>query len=41
MNEEEQMREAERLFVLFEQLKQNGTIQVTNPVELAIREGRL
>lgn len=37
--EEEKLKEAERLFVLFERLKLKGVINVTNPVELAIQNG--
>merc|ERR1711881_769082 len=33
-------REAERLFVLFERLKKTGVMDVVNPVEQAMREGR-
>ncbi|KAF5695800.1 guanine nucleotide exchange factor synembryn [Fusarium denticulatum] len=40
MTEEEKEREAERLFVLFERLKKTGIIDVQNPVETALREGR-
>jgi hypothetical protein len=40
MTEEEKEREAERLFVLFERLKGTGVMDVTNPVEQAVREGR-
>ncbi|CAP60074.1 uncharacterized protein PODANS_1_3900 [Podospora anserina S mat+] len=40
MTDEEKEREAERLFVLFERLKQTGIIDVQNPVEQAMREGR-
>ncbi|KUI58140.1 Synembryn-A [Cytospora mali] len=40
MTEEEKEREAERLFVLFERLKKTGIIDVQNPVEQAMREGR-
>ncbi|KAG6014719.1 hypothetical protein E4U54_004945 [Claviceps lovelessii] len=40
MTEEEKEREAERLFVLFERLKKTGVIDVQNPVEKAIQEGR-
>jgi hypothetical protein len=40
MTEEEKEREAERLFVLFERLKATGVMNVTNPVEQAIHEGR-
>ncbi|KAL7821874.1 guanine nucleotide exchange factor [Trichoderma gracile] len=40
MTEDEKLREAERLFVLFERLKKNGVIDVENPVAQALREGR-
>ncbi|KAL7266608.1 hypothetical protein RUND412_010840 [Rhizina undulata] len=40
MSEEEKEREAERLFVLFERLKKIGVIDVKNPVQQAIDEGR-
>ncbi|KAG6006335.1 hypothetical protein E4U21_007138 [Claviceps maximensis] len=40
MTEEEKEREAERLFVLFERLKKTGVINIQNPVEKAIQEGR-
>ncbi|CAG7558492.1 unnamed protein product [Fusarium equiseti] len=40
MTEEEKEREAERLFVLFERLKQTGIVDIQNPVEAAMREGR-
>jgi hypothetical protein len=40
MTDDEKEREAERLFVLFERLKATGVMDVTNPVEQAIREGR-
>ena len=40
MTDEEKEREAERLFVLFERLKQTGVVQVKNPVEEAVQEGR-
>ncbi|QUC23705.1 uncharacterized protein UV8b_07946 [Ustilaginoidea virens] len=40
MTEEEKEREAERLFVLFERLKKTGVINVQNPVEKALHEGR-
>lgn len=40
MTEDEKIREAEKLFVLFERLKKNGIIKVANPVETAIQEGR-
>ncbi|KPM43346.1 hypothetical protein AK830_g3184 [Neonectria ditissima] len=40
MTEEEKEREAERLFVLFERLKQTGIMDVQNPVEAAMREGK-
>lgn len=40
MSEEEKEREAERLFVLFQRLKENGVIQVDDPIEKAVDEGR-
>lgn len=40
MSEEEKEREAERLFVLFERLRATGVVDVGNPVESAVREGR-
>ncbi|KAF2092121.1 hypothetical protein K490DRAFT_70794 [Saccharata proteae CBS 121410] len=40
MTEEEKEREAERLFVLFERLKATGVVNVKNPVEQALDEGR-
>jgi len=40
MTEEEKEREAERLFVLFERLKKTGVVDVKNPVEQAVEEGR-
>ncbi|KAF8475846.1 guanine nucleotide exchange factor [Kalaharituber pfeilii] len=40
MTDDEKMREAERLFVLFERLKKTGVVTVKNPVEQAIEEGR-
>lgn len=40
MTDEEKMREAERLFVLFERLKKTGVVNIKNPVEAAIEEGR-
>ncbi|KAF4981232.1 hypothetical protein FZEAL_2920 [Fusarium zealandicum] len=40
MTEDEKLREAERLFVLFERLKKTGIVDVQNPVEAAMREGR-
>jgi len=40
MTDEEKEREAERLFVLFERLKATGVMNVMNPVEQAINEGR-
>ncbi|GAB1310192.1 hypothetical protein MFIFM68171_00402 [Madurella fahalii] len=40
MTAEEKEREAERLFVLFERLKQTGVMSVQNPVEKAVQEGR-
>lgn len=41
MSEEEKLREAERLFVLFERIKTNPTIQIQNPVEAALHAGKL
>lgn len=40
MTDEEKEREAEKLFVLFERLKATGVVEVVNPVERAVREGR-
>ncbi|RDL40874.1 Uncharacterized protein BP5553_00853 [Venustampulla echinocandica] len=40
MTEEEKEREAERLFVLFERLKKTGVMNVQNPVQTALQEGR-
>lgn len=40
MNEEEKLREAEKLFVLFERLKATGVMDVKNPVQQAVDEGR-
>lgn len=40
MTEEEKEREAERLFVLFERLKATGVVDVKNPVQQAIDDGR-
>lgn len=40
MTEEEKEREAERLFVLFERLRATGVVDVKNPVQQAIDEGR-
>jgi hypothetical protein len=40
MTREEKEREAERLFVLFEKLKATGVVDVKNPVEQAVDEGR-
>ena len=40
MTDEEKEREAEKLFVLFERLKATGVMEVVNPVEQAVREGR-
>lgn len=39
-SEEEKEREAESLFVLFERLKKNGVIKVTNPIEVWRQEGK-
>ncbi|KAK2061930.1 guanine nucleotide exchange factor synembryn [Colletotrichum caudatum] len=41
MTEEEKIREAERLFVLFERLRKTGVVDVQNPVEMAARSGQL
>ncbi|KAF2626224.1 hypothetical protein BU25DRAFT_492351 [Macroventuria anomochaeta] len=41
MTQEEKEREAERLFVLFERLKRTGVVNVQNPVEEALRSGRI
>ncbi|RPB21639.1 hypothetical protein L211DRAFT_862950 [Terfezia boudieri ATCC MYA-4762] len=40
MTDEEKMREAEKMFVLFERLKKTGVVDVKNPVEAAIEGGR-
>ncbi|KAL8905938.1 MAG: hypothetical protein Q9207_002319 [Kuettlingeria erythrocarpa] len=40
MTEDEKEREAERLFILFERLKATGVVNVKNPVEQAVQEGR-
>lgn len=40
MTDEEKEREAERLFVLFERLKATRFVNVVNPVEQAVQEGR-
>ena len=40
MTDEEKEREAEKLFVLFERLKATGVVNVVNPVEQALHEGR-
>lgn len=40
MTDEEKEREAEKLFVLFERLKATGVMNVMNPVEQAVQEGR-
>ncbi|KAI9754396.1 MAG: hypothetical protein M4579_004734 [Chaenotheca gracillima] len=41
MTEDEKEREAEKLFVLFERLKKTGVVNVQNPVEAAVQEGRI
>lgn len=41
MTEEEKEIEAERLFVLFERLKATGVVNVVNPVQQAVQEGRV
>lgn len=40
MTPEEKEREAEKLFVLFERLKATGVVDVKNPVQQAVDEGR-
>lgn len=40
MSQEEKEREAEKLFVLFERLKATGVVDVKNPVQQAVDEGR-
>ena len=40
MTEEEKEREAEKLFVLFERLRATGVVDVQNPVQQAVHEGR-
>ncbi|TGZ85265.1 hypothetical protein EX30DRAFT_392628 [Ascodesmis nigricans] len=40
MSDEEKEREAERLFVLFERLRKTGVVDVKNPVQQAVEEGR-
>lgn len=40
MTDEEKEREAERLFVLFERLKATGVMNVMNPIQQAVQEGR-
>jgi hypothetical protein len=40
MTQEEKEREAEKLFVLFERLKATGVVDVKNPVQQAVDEGR-
>ncbi|KAI5844586.1 guanine nucleotide exchange factor [Morchella snyderi] len=40
MTMEEKEREAEKMFVLFERLKKTGVIDVKNPVQQAVEEGR-
>ena len=40
MTDKEKEREAEKLFVLFERLKATGVMNVVNPVEQAVHEGR-
>ncbi|EFQ27810.1 guanine nucleotide exchange factor synembryn [Colletotrichum graminicola M1.001] len=41
MTEDEKIREAERLFVLFERLRKTGVVDIQNPVEMAARSGQL
>lgn len=40
MTDEEKEREAEKLFVLFQRLKKNGVIDVKDPIQQAVDEGR-
>ena len=40
MSQDEKEREAERLFVLFERLKATGVVDVKNPVQQAMDDGR-
>ncbi|KAI9672411.1 MAG: hypothetical protein M1829_004489 [Trizodia sp. TS-e1964] len=40
MTQEEKEREAERLFVLFERLRKTGVMDVQNPLQEAVGEGR-
>lgn len=40
MTDKEKEREAEKLFVLFERLKATGVMNVVNPVEQALHDGR-
>lgn len=40
MTQDEKEREAERLFVLFERLRATGVVDVKNPVQQAMEEGR-
>ena len=40
MTDEEKEKEAEKLFVLFERLKATGVVNLVNPVEQALQEGR-
>ena len=40
MTDEEKEREAERLFVLFDRLRATGVMNVMNPVQQAVDEGR-
>jgi hypothetical protein len=40
MTQDEKEREAERLFILFERLKATGVVNVQNPVQKAVDEGR-
>ncbi|KAI0396535.1 guanine nucleotide exchange factor [Xylariaceae sp. FL0594] len=40
MTDAEKEREAEKLFVLFQRLEQNGIISVENPLRTAVQEGR-
>ncbi|KAI0096899.1 guanine nucleotide exchange factor [Nemania sp. FL0031] len=40
LTEDERLREAERLFVLFERLRANGVISAENPIRTVVEEGR-
>ncbi|KAK9453015.1 guanine nucleotide exchange factor [Dipodascopsis uninucleata] len=40
LTDEEKEREAERLFVLFERIRENGVLNVENPIRTAVESGR-